>query len=106
MNWSVDGERRQAEGWIGRTVAAAGQHNIDREVDWPVGGNVKLEPGGHFREVRLAWGDEIGPPLQVARILRGLAVNHARVRGANSDGLRLGSVLAVRKFFEKTLHRT
>jgi hypothetical protein len=50
----VDGQRRQPDLGIGRTVPAPREHRVHREVDRLAFGNLALQPRGDFRQIRFA----------------------------------------------------
>jgi hypothetical protein len=60
--------------WNGRSHRS--EHRL---IQW----NTPLQPGGDFSQVLVPRAQQIRPQLQVARVLRGLAIHHSRMRRAN-----------------------
>ena len=98
----VDGQRTDARALVGRVVAAAGQHGIDRGerrlLRPQSAGQTDADPG----EVASARIKQIGTRLQVARILGRTAFDQTRVGIADEKRGVPGRDVALDHF----LHRT
>jgi len=63
------GERPDVRCRLRRVVAASGDKSGDRGQHRGVRRDSPVEPGGHLRQVHAARVDQVGPVLQVARVL-------------------------------------
>ena len=102
VNRVVDRKRRQTRFEIGGIGAAAGQNCVDRKMQRLPGRDLARQPRADLRDVHVAWIDQIGPLLQIARILRRNAVDD---RADGPRRRRIRCVGCATKSSEQTLHR-
>ena len=77
MNWVEHGQR--ADVVFRRIVALAGQDSGNRGVHRRIRRDPTTQACAHFSQVTVAWVDQIGALLQIARIFRRFAIHEARM---------------------------